>query len=322
MVIISVDCNSQDLVFNNYRGIEGIINPSFAGHFNGDWQVSLLSRQQWIRLNDKASSNFVNFEKQIYLSEEHFTIGGYLLAQKSGSINYSSNKLNLTLAYHKKIKNNYFHLGFQPFINNKYFNINNKTTPSQYDVEIGKFNPTLNNYENSIKSNIVFADFNFGLGWNATYGKWTPNLGLSIIDILKPNEQFTSQHSKRFSTKIIHGALSYNLNEKNTLNPYIHYFGKRTTQSFLFGADYAYNIQSTSSGFKSLRCGYQVNIKTHADAYVLTIGTDLLRYSFDLSFENYLSGVGEAAGGAIEIKITYKALNTKLKDYYIPCNRY
>lgn len=317
-----MNCNSQDLVFNNYRGIEGVMNPSLAGHFDGDWKVNILSRQQWIKLNDKAISNFVNYEKQIYLSEEHFTIGGYLLAQKSGSINYSSNKLNITLAYHKKIKNNYFHLGFQPFINNKYFNINNKTTPSQYDVEIGKFNSTLNNNENSTNSNILLADFNFGMGWSATYDRWAPNIGLGLIEIIKPNEKFTSHHSKRFSTKIIHGALSYDLDEKNTLNPYIHYFGKKTTHSFLCGVDYAYNIRSTSSRFKSLRLGCQINSSTHADAYVLTIGADLLRYSFDLSYENYLSGIGEAAGGAIEVKISYKSLNTKLKDYFIPCNRY
>lgn len=240
--------------------------------------------------------------------------------------NLQVDKFQLSLAYHKKLGKNNFHIGIQPGYTLKSIN-KNETFPSQFDMTTGQFNSGLATNETDLKYNLGYFDLNGGIGYDRKLSSRVEIFtSLAMYHINAPKETFLASSNTLKARNIFSLGVSWFAAKKVTLQPSLCMMGTDKASEFLFGARAFYSFGKDYSISKSLFLGAygRKGFSNLTDAFYVVLGANWKNYYGGVSYDFNISTLKTASNyrGAIELSFIYTGISTRVLKSQIPCDRY
>ena len=325
MALSSFLCYAQDIHFSQYFSTPLTISPSNTGNYDGDYRVMGNFRSQWKEVSKPYTTESIGGDMNFYVHGEKISAGLLIINDKSGG-NLQVNKFQVSLAYHKKIGKNTFHLGVQPGMTLKSIN-NNETFPNQFDWGSGQFNGSLPNSESNLSYRLNYFDLNWGVGYDR---KLTDKLELftsfAMFHVNAPKETFLSSSNTIQAREVLSLGVTWYLAPKITLQPSLCMMGTEKASEFLFGARAFYSLGGDYSIKKAVFVGVygRSGFANLTDAFFAVVGANYKNYYCGVSYDFNISQLKTASNyrGAFELSFIYTGLSTHLTKTQIPCDRY
>jgi type IX secretion system PorP/SprF family membrane protein len=282
-------------------------------------------RSQWKEVAKPYTTESVGGDMNFYVHNEKISAGLLIINDKSaGDLQESS--IQLSLAYHKAIGKNTFHIGVQPGLTMKSYNPT-QTFPDQLDWGTGQFNSALPSGENSLSYRLHYFDLNAGIGYDR---KLIDHLDLfssvAVYHVNSPKETFLGTSNKLAAREALSLGVNWYLAPKVTVQPSLCMMGTDKASEFLFGARAFYSLGSDYSIAKAIFIGVygRQGFANLSDACVAVLGANYKNYYGGVSYDFNISQLHTATGyrGAFEVSFIYTGISTHLMKTQIPCDRY
>lgn len=107
--LYSVQSKGQDFSYTQSFAHTSTLNPAMTGLHNGQYKLSLLNRNQWIRATEKPFNmvgGYVDFRSKLPLkiaSKDAFGMGLGFVSETQGILDFKKNVFHINLAYHKAL---------------------------------------------------------------------------------------------------------------------------------------------------------------------------------------------------------------------------
>lgn len=316
----------QDQHFTQFYASPLSLNPALTGAFDGKFRVSFIYRDQWRNVLDNP---FVTYSAAIDLRfnmqyagkrvKDGLGIGMLFFSDVNGGIDFTTNQINLSSAYHKSLSKSgeqYLTLGVQAGIAQRNINYENLTFDDQFNGTDGYSDPT---FENLPENNFAFTDYAVGLNYSLTpKNKMAIFAGVSLHHILEPqvgffydpDEENSLQH---FLHQKYSGYLSLQLpvSEKVQLLPRAMFYNQGPHMAVNAGT----NIRFLLSEIRGIalhlgswaRPVKDVGQEISLDAVVGLIGIEYENFLLGISYDAHLNNLSLNRGSqsALEISIAY-----------------
>jgi type IX secretion system PorP/SprF family membrane protein len=313
--------NAQEQHFTQFDYSPLVTNPANTGNFNGDWRVALNFRNQWQGLSTPFRTAAVSFDKQMYILNQRFGAGLYLLNDQSGDVGLQYNKIFGSIGYSGYIDNHLIGIGLQVgYVSGKIgdWNIFNYET-GQHDLPSGEPNSD---------GSSSYLDFNFGVNYKTSVNIVEPEIGLSLFHLNKPSTSFVEGITDSENEAL--GIMAYtmfklNFSDAYYLTPKFMLSQKASYNRTILGLEAGYNIVGNRTTVKRIFGGAYINngIVEDLDAFAFQIGTTVNRIDLALNYSLTTSDLSNYGSmGSFEISLIYKSISTVLNSYSIPCERY
>ena len=282
-------------------------------------------RSQWKEVTKPYTTESVGGDMNFYLANQKVSAGLLVINDRSGG-DLQISSIQLSLAYHKTINKNTFHIGLQPGYTMKSINPG-QTFPDQLDYTTGQFNSALPNNETNLSYRLSYIDINWGLGYDR---KLTDKLELftsvAMFHTNSPKETFLSASNTLKPREVLSLGVSWYLKPKLTLQPSLCMMGIAKASEFLFGSRLFYSLGKDYSISKAVFVGVygRYGFSNLTDAVYAVIGANYKNYYGGVSYDFNISQLNTASNyrGALEISFIYTGISTRLTKIQIPCDRY
>ncbi len=315
--------HAQDIHFSQFFACPLNLNPANTGNFNGDYRAAINYKRQWSVINNAYNTFAASYDQALYYKDQRFSVGGFFVNDRTNSTYLNSTKFYGSGAYHYIYKRHFLHAGLQLGYVLNSANQNSLLFDEQYNRMIGDYDGSIAHGEN-IDYNPSYLDINFGLGWSKKFRNIHPKVGYAIYHLNAPRKAFISQDSRLSARHVISTAAEFSLFPSTYFTPNIVYMTSSKAADAYFGSNFTY-IFSDQVMEKSVYGGvYFKNEFKNFDALVITVGGNYDEWQVGLSYDINVSPLRVATGykGGIEISLIYKALNTRVDNYTIPCERF
>jgi type IX secretion system PorP/SprF family membrane protein len=282
-------------------------------------------RTQWKEVAKPYTTESVGGDKNFYIRNQKISAGLLIINDRSaGSLQV--NKIQVSLAYHKTLGKNTFHIGIQPGFTLK-SNSNNETFPDQFDWGSGQFNSNLPNSESNLTYRLNYFDLNWGAGYDR---KLTSKVELftsfAMFHVNSPKETFLSSSNVLKPRDVFSLGVTWFALPKITFQPSVCMMGTDKASEFLFGTRAFYSLDKDYSINKSVFLGVygRKGFANLTDAFFAVIGANWKNYYGGVSYDFNISQLKTASNyrGAFEVSFIYTGLSTHLTKTQIPCDRY
>lgn len=318
---------SQDIHFSQFYASPLTLNPANTGNYVGDWRFANIFRRQWNQIVKKKPFQTIaaSYDQQFYVFNEQISAGFVIISDKSGFYNLSVSKLYLSGAYHKTIRGNNLHFGFQGGYVTKGFDNKGISYPEQWDMSVGQFNPELA-YTGPTSEKKSYIDVNAGAIWGRKFGKFEPEAGIAMYHLNAPKESLIDNDNGRLPLRqVFHFGGKIHFTPKIFLMPNILIMTHKKAKDFLEGANLAYRLPKNPVKIQYLYGGLQFRngIKRNNDAAIAIIGAQFRRMNVGLSYDVNISDLKAATNnkGGFEVSLIYIGPSTLLQNISIPCDR-
>lgn len=318
---------SQDIHFSQFYASPLTLNPANTGNYAGDWRFANIFRRQWPTIVKKKPFQTIaaSYDQQFYVFNENISGGFVIISDKSGFYNLSVSKLYLSGAYHKTIRGNNLHFGFQGGYVNKGFNNDGISYPEQWDMSQGQFNPELT-YSGLTPEKKSYVDLNTGAIWGKKFGKFEPEVGFALYHVNYPKESLIDNDPGRLPMRqVFHYGGKIHLTSKLFLLPNLLIMTHKKAKDFLEGANLAYRLPKNPVKIQYVYGGllFRNGIKRNNDAGIAIIGAQFRRMNVGLSYDVNISDLKAATNnrGGFEVSLIYIGPSTLLQNISIPCDR-
>ena len=316
---------AQDIHFSQYFSTPLTISPSNTGNYDGDWRAMANYRSQWKEVAKPYTTESVGGDMNFYIRNEKISGGLIIINDKSGG-DLQVNKFQLSLAYHKAIGKNTFHIGVQPGYTMKSMNPN-QTYPNQLDWGTGQFNSSLPNNETNLSYRLHYFDLNWGLGYDRKMSdKFELFTSYAMYHTNSPKETFLSTSNLLKPRHVGSLGVTWFLKPKITLQPSVCVMGTDKASDFLFGSRVFYSLGKDYSIAKAAFIGVygRYGFTNLTDAVFAVIGMNYKNYYGGVSYDFNISQLKTVSNyrGALEISFIYTGISTHLMKTQIPCDRY
>ena len=195
LLILSFLGQAQDIHFSQFMAAPQQVNPALTGMFNGDLRVMANYRRQWgsvtIPYRTMAVSGDTKLTKGIF-GDDFIGVGLFIYSDTAGDIDFTTNQINLSLAYHKSLSaesNHYLSVGVVGGFAQRSVNPSKMTFDNQFNG-IG-FDPNIGIADNIPLGTYVFGDLGAGISWYYGAGEHSKAYaGASMYHINQPNQSF------------------------------------------------------------------------------------------------------------------------------------
>ena len=312
---------AQDIHLSQYYTSNLSLNPAYTGNFDGDVKVGLNSRTQWAQISPAMKTNMISIEKKILTKQNEFGVGMILINDQVSSFFLNTNKIMLSGSYQKNYNGHLIRFGIQSGIVMRNINTNDQTFPSQWNYQLGSYDPTSNNNEGSVKNTWHYIDINAGLGWSHLYGKVKLSAGYALFNVNRPIEGYGSANKAIPFRHVFNTSAVYYMNPKLSLVPHILYMNSATATDFLAGVN-AYRKFTERLGLMA-GAGYRGST-ANSDAAIAYGGISYDRFVFGLSWDFNVSSLSKNSRykTAWEVSLTYTTPSRKSNKVTLPCDRY
>ncbi len=325
-ILYLMPTQAQDIHYSNFSASPLYLNPANTGNFTGDWRVSGIYRNQWRAIGIPFQTSSVSFDKQFYLYGQNISGGLFFINDESGKVGLNVNKLYVSGAYYKNVRNNDLRVGFQAGYVFKSFNYAEMTFPNQFDMGTGYYNNSLSSYEDNVGDRISYLDINLGLVWRKKINIVEPELGLAIYHFNRPDESFILSNQNLPMRNVFHAGLKIDLSEKLYVKPKGLYMSHFKATDVIVGSDVGYKIighkTNVTEAFGGLyvRNGFGQSVNSLAVLAGVTVGRVDIGLTYDFNMPS--TKAMPTTQGALEISLVYKSISTVLNSYSIPCERF
>ena len=188
---------AQDKHFTQFYASPLTLNPALTGAFDGRYRVGGIYRDQWRGVLDDPYVTFstsVDVRFDVTLDSRYkdaFAIGLVFLSDNVNSIDFSTNQLALSAAFHKGLdfdKRQFITIGIQAALNQRNINYEFLNFDDQFN-QIDNFN--LATQEVLPENNFAFSDFSAGINYIfRPKKKISINAGFTLSHFLRPQLSF------------------------------------------------------------------------------------------------------------------------------------
>jgi len=319
---------AQDQHFTQFYAAPLTLNPGLTGAFNGRYRAAFIYRDQWRKLLDNPYSTFAaSADVRIPLklirsrSKDAVGVGVLFYNDRVPVIDFSTNQMILSLAYHKSLspKNDHFlSLGAQAGIAQRNVNYENLFFEDQFNGLDGFYNVS---GETLPENNFSYSDYSVGLSYTyAPEQKLGVYAGFAMFHLLEPEQSFyydpdrpdNSPTNTLLMKYVAHLGLTIPIGSGVQIQPRGLVYSQGPHLAMNAGTNFRFLLSKTSSTALHLggwaRPVSGVDNKLTMDAVVLMTGIEmnnfLIGFSYDLNLDA-LNTAGSKQQSAFEISVAY-----------------
>jgi type IX secretion system PorP/SprF family membrane protein len=312
---------AQENHFTQFDYSPLVTNPANTGNFTGDWRIAINYRNQWQGINTPFQTAAISFDKQMYIFNQKFGAGLYLLSDESGENGLNFYKVYGSLGYNNIFNDNLIGIGLQAgYVSGKVntWEVYNPLT-GMYDLPNGE---PLSDYRSN------YLDFNLGLIYKRSINILEPEIGLSLFHLNNPNTSFyegSSDGGKESVGLMAYTMIKAKLGDSFYLTPKFMLAQRQSYEATIAGLEAGYQVVGSRTLVKRIFGGAYINngIINELDAYSFQFGATINRIDIALNYNLTTSNLSNYGSmGAFEVSLIYKSISTVLNSYSIPCERY
>lgn len=326
---------AQDTHFSQYNASPLVLNPALSGLSNGDYRVYTNFRSQWMTVS-KASA-YRSFAAGADMAVGKVTrynsfagLGISFLNTQAGVIRLSTNRLDLTFAYHFMLNHRgtqQISLGVQGGFNMRTIDPSRAVYDSQYDPVSGTLNPYAAG-ESYGKTKVLFADAGAGVLYSGIFKRGNHlYLGFAMAHLNRPNVSFQpsgleapDKAQQRLAMKYtIHGGMLLPMGKRLALMPNFMVLVQGTANEFNLGLHLRSALGNMKTSATYLYFGAQY--RGLVDAVIVSGRMDIKGFTMGLSYDINISKLLPATKtvGAPEISLMYQgSFKKKPRPWHCP----
>ena len=328
ILTLGLTMQAQDQHFTQFYAAPLTLNPGLTGAFNGRYRAAFIYRDQWRKLLDNPYSTFAaSADVRIPLklirsrSKDAVGVGVLFYNDRVPVIDFSTNQMILSLAYHKSLspKNDHFlSLGAQAGIAQRNVNYENLFFEDQFNGLDGFYNVS---GETLPENNFSYSDYSVGLSYTyAPEQKLGVYAGFAMFHLLEPEQSFyydpdrpdNSPTNTLLMKYVAHLGLTIPIGSGVQIQPRGLVYSQGPHLAMNAGTNFRFLLSKTSSTALHLggwaRPVSGVDNKLTMDAVVLMTGIEmnnfLIGFSYDLNLDA-LNTAGSKQQSAFEISVAY-----------------
>lgn len=282
------------------------INPAMTGSCDGDYRVSAIYRSQWGTVSNPYRTVGVSFDTR---TNKNIALGVNVQNQSAGDGGFNYLNAAASIAYTGvKFGNQNNHrlvLAIQAGVINRRVDQTKFKWGEQWNPITG-YNPNNAVSETFNTTSATTLDVGAGaLYFNASPDKKT-NLfgGFSVYHLNRPKDPIVYSSNTELSTiplrYVLHGGISFNLNQKTSIVPHLLFMQQGTAREFMLGTYVRMNVnEETDFMFGA----YYRN----KDAVTPYAGIDYKNFTIGVSYDANISKLGATTKNinSFEISFTY-----------------
>ncbi len=317
----------QDQHFTQFYASPLTLSPALSGAFDGGYRLATIYRDQGRSyLQEPYTTVSAAVDLRFGVSslkknkKDAFGTGVIFYSDRNASVNFYTNQIAITAAYHKALNlegNHFLSAGFQLGISQRNVNYDNFSFQDQFNGENGYTNPT---GEYLPENNFSFGDYAFGIHY-AYSPKRRPGIfaGFAMHHLLEPqisfyaNEPIEELKQEDFLQRKMSAHLTFLLPVGNNLQ-----FSPRAL-AYMQGPHLAANaggnfrfLLNDAKGYALHTGGWVRGVRSQdnsfgLDAAVGMFGVEYNNFLIGLSYDVGLSSLNRSGSksGALEISIAF-----------------
>lgn len=324
------------------------LNPAMTGAFDGNFRFAGLFRGQWGAVLENESVPMYRtytFSADFrtnkgFAKGDAFGFGASFLSDQAGDANFGYDVFQLGIAYHKSLNRkatNFLALGFSSQIFDQTLNPAALQFGSQWDSQIGAFNPALPSNE-TITARVFYWDVDAGLLWYMKLGRRSDvYLGAAMFHINQPNISMLGDKAVDLNTKYVaHGGIRFPLGGRFDLQPKFIFLYQGKSIENMLAADFRILMDERDPQGANFRIGAMMRLvggdpsapwqgeAISPESVSLTAGVDWLGFSLGIAYDFTVSELitGDESRGGFEIGLTYIGKWNKRKPQTIYCPKF
>ena len=325
---ISIPTFSQDVHFSQYNAQPLLLNPAFSGLNKCDYRFGANFRTQWTGVSAGNTYRTVSAFGDVAIGKPtpYSNFGGIGLSfysDQAGDLNYNTNKVDLSLAYHFIIDGSSMQsisAGIYGGFGHRSINQANAIYNDQIDPITGVDVTT--GGEQIDNNRLFYGDAGLGFLWS--YGNrdgLSLHLGTGLAHINQPNlSLFTPKDEieKLYLKFTLHGGSEIPVTEQISLMPGFLMLKQGPSLEFTLSNYVKYKFNSLPHKKEAIYLGTMYRVK---DALILAVRADFKGFNVGFSYDVNISKLTPAsnANGGPEISLQYTGcISRKQSTRYCP----
>lgn len=304
---------AQDIHFSQYNAQPLLLNPATSGLNGRDYRVGANFRTQWYTVSDgntyRTASVFSDFALGKPTKYSNFAgLGISFFSDQAGDLNYNTNKIDLSLAYHimlTKKATQSISFGLQGGFAHR--GLDQSKALFAFDPITGE--PVLSAVENIDNTPLMYGDAGIGFLYSVN-PKENSNyfFGLGLQHLSQPNiSGFTVNRdaSERLYMKAtFHGGSLIPLNDHLYLMPGFMILKQGPSSEFTISNYFKFKPSNLPNNRTAFYFGTQYRV---LDAFVLSARADVGNFDIHMSYDLNVSQLTSSsrANGGPEVAIIY-----------------
>ena len=326
-VVLFLKVDAQDIHFSQYNASPLLLNPALAGMNACDYRVYANFRTQWVTVSE--GNTYRTFSGGADMSVGKVTkynsfagIGISFFSDQAGAINFNSNRVDLSFAYHFMLNRKatqQLSIGIQGSFNYTSLDPSKATFDSQYNPLTGQMDSSLAG-EMFGRSHVIFGDASVGFLYSGTFrNKSNIYFGFALSHVNQPkisfypggiNNSFSGE--ERLNMKItLHGGGSVPFSNRISALPNFLVLLQGSAYEFNVGCSFKAIVGNVSTSNTAIYGGIQY--RGLFDAVILNTRIDYKGFTCGLSYDINISKLLPASNsvGAPEISLMYQGCHRK-----------
>lgn len=319
---------AQDIHFSQYTLAPLVMNPANAGLFSGDHRAFLNYKNQWNGMAESGAAFktfMASYDTRLLtqkIKNGYMGAGFNAFRDVAGDLNLGTTQLNLSLSGVVSVNDKQVVAGgIQAGFVQKSISTAAMQWDSQYNEDLGEFDPTLPSNDVLSIPPRTYADIGGGLVWNYSANKSLNystnqkkfNFGVSAFHLNRPNQKFeiyNKDPDALYAKFIVHGSAHYAFGDKGyQVLPSFAFFKQGPTQQLNIGGMFRWVIQAESryTGYvegMAVSAGFQYRSADAINPMALFEYSDFaLGVSYDVNVSSLKTGT--RGRGGFEFAIRY-----------------
>ena len=305
----------QDIHFSQVDAEPLLLNPAYAGFFDGAGRFGVIYRNQWATVSIPFQTFALAGEIALWRSSSNMSglsMGATFFNDHAGTLHYGTTSGHLSLAYFRSLsrnRNNFLSVGLDAGYAQSGFD------PSMAQME----DPS----ELFVTQHNSYPLLAAGIAWYyQPSGDFHTRIGFSIRNINRPNISYLQLDDtyleRRYSLTM---RAEYRHWQTWSLMPVMMFQHQGNNTEWVYGADLKWYLEEGGSHETSLRAGIAFR---HADAFIANILMEYDAFLFNFCYDANISGLASASNtiGAFEVAIVYRMSKGKKKTKALKCDPY
>ncbi|MBO4600598.1 MAG: PorP/SprF family type IX secretion system membrane protein [Bacteroidales bacterium] len=315
LLLTLTSLRAQDIHFSQVDANPLLLNPAYAGFYDGAGRFGVIYRNQWATVSTPFQTFALTGEMALWrstASRSGLSIGASLFSDHAGTLHYGTTSAHISLAYYRALNrqaNNFLSIGIEG------------------GFASSGFNPTLAEMEDPselfLTQQRTYPLLAAGIAWYyQPTGDFHTKIGLSVRNINQPNITYLQLDdtylTRRYS---LFARAEYRHWQSISLMPVLLFQMQGNYRELVYGADLKWYLQESGSHPTSLRFGIAYR---QADALIANLLMEYGAFLFNFCYDANISGLATASNtiGAFEVGMVYRMSKGNKKVKALKCQPY
>lgn len=310
-----VTARAQDIHFSQVDANPLLLNPAYAGFYDGAGRFGVIYRNQWASVSTPFQTFAITGEMALWRNStatQGFSIGASIFSDHAGTLHYGTTSAHLSLAYYQALnrqRNNFISFGLEGGYAQSGFD------PTRAVMD----DPN----ELFLTQQVSYPLLAGGVAWYyQPSGDLHTKVGLSVRNINQPNITYLGVDNTRLLRRYsLFARAEYRHWQTWSLMPVVLFQMQGEYRELVYGADIKWYLVENGHHQFSLRAGLAYR---QADALIANLLVEYDAFLFNFCYDANISGLAAASRtiGAFELGIVYRLSKGSKKTKALKCTPY